>query len=291
MAWKTELNGYVKFLRGTPAAWADLATKDTDTLYFISENNAERGKLYLGPKLISDGSITQITSLSDLQDVLISAGLPTNAILVFNSTTQQWEAKPLQYVLSAIVTPMIGATENADGVSGLVPTPLQGQQNLYLQGNGTWSDPTVDVKSELTRLKGSDTNSTIRQIAADEVAQVVANAPSSFDTLKEIADWIADHDETIDIVEVTTDVTALNNAVFGPDGNSGLVVDVQTLEDIINGTQTEQGLVTIVNNLRSNYTTLNSNVSILTGRVDDLEDSVEDIDDRLKWQDLVYEQD
>lgn len=185
---------------------------------------------------------------------------------------------------------MIGATEDADGVSGLVPTPLQGQQNLYLQGNGTWSDPTIDVKSELTRLKGSDTNSTIRQVAADEVAKVINNAPESFDTLKEIADWIADHDETIDIVDVTTDVTALNNAVFGPDGNSGLVVDVQTLEDIINGTQTEQGLVTIVNNLRSNYTTLNSNVSVLTGRVDDLEDSVEDIDDRLKWQDLVYDE-
>lgn len=88
MAWKTELNGYVKFLRGTPAAWQDLATKDTDTLYFISENNADRGKLYLGPKLISDGSITQISTLNDLQDVLIEAGLPTNAILVFNSTTQ-----------------------------------------------------------------------------------------------------------------------------------------------------------------------------------------------------------
>lgn len=185
---------------------------------------------------------------------------------------------------------MVGATSSSDGISGLVPTPLQGQQNLYLQGDGTWSDPTTDVKADLTRLKGSDTNSTIRQIAADEVAQVVANAPSSFDTLKEIADWIADHDETIDIVEVTTDVTALNNAVFGPDGNSGLVVDVQTLEDIVNGTQSTQGLVSKVNNLQSNYTTLNSNVSVLTGRVDDLEDTVDDIDDRLKWQDLVYEQ-
>jgi hypothetical protein len=88
LAWTTQSGNYVKFLRGTPAAWADLATKDTDTLYFISENNAERGRLYLGPKLISDGLITQIHNLSDLEDVLISAGLPSNAILVFNSSTQ-----------------------------------------------------------------------------------------------------------------------------------------------------------------------------------------------------------
>jgi hypothetical protein len=95
LAWKTELNGYVKFLRGTPAAWADLATKDTDTLYFISETNADRGKLYLGPKLISDGSITQINNLGDLKDVLIQAGIPTDSILVFNAETQKWEAKPI----------------------------------------------------------------------------------------------------------------------------------------------------------------------------------------------------
>lgn len=186
---------------------------------------------------------------------------------------------------------MVGATATEDGISGLVPTPLSGQQNLYLQGNGTWSDPTTDVKSDLSRLKGSDTNSTIRQIAADEVAKVVNNAPESFDTLQEIASWIADHDDAIDIVQVTTDVTALNNAVFGPDGNSGLVVDVQTLEDIVYGTEQQQGLVPIVNNLRANYTTLNSNVTVLTGRVDDLEDNVEAIDNKLKWQDLVYEQD
>ena len=184
---------------------------------------------------------------------------------------------------------MVGATAEEDGISGLVPTPFKGQQDLYLQGDGTWSDPAADVRADLTRLKGSDTSSTIRQIAADEVAKVVNNAPESFDTLKEIAEWITEHDKTIDIVEVTTDVTALNNAVFGPDGNGGLVVDVQNIEDILNGTPRKEGLIPIVNNLRSNYNTLNSNVETLTGRVDTLETTVDDIDDRLKWQDLIYD--
>ena len=91
MAWRTELNGYVKFLRGTPAAWEALATKDSDTLYFISEEGASKGKLYLGSKLISGGdTITSATTLGDLQDVLISAGITNNSILVYNSSTSKW---------------------------------------------------------------------------------------------------------------------------------------------------------------------------------------------------------
>ena len=59
MAWTTELKGYVKFLRGTPAAYA-ASDKDADTLYFVSDGpSATKGKLYLGTKLISGGDDTQ----------------------------------------------------------------------------------------------------------------------------------------------------------------------------------------------------------------------------------------
>jgi hypothetical protein len=46
---------YVKFMRGTPAAFNNLTTKSSDTLYFISEPNADSGILYLGAKKIGDG--------------------------------------------------------------------------------------------------------------------------------------------------------------------------------------------------------------------------------------------
>jgi uncharacterized protein (DUF927 family) len=55
---------YVKFVRGTPTGFANLATKNNDTLYFISETNSNTGKLYLGSKLIS-GS-TDISSIGDI---------------------------------------------------------------------------------------------------------------------------------------------------------------------------------------------------------------------------------
>lgn len=56
------LGNFVKFVRGTPTAYNNLQQKNPDTLYFITENNASSGKLYLGNKLIG-GSITGATSL------------------------------------------------------------------------------------------------------------------------------------------------------------------------------------------------------------------------------------
>ena len=58
------LANYVKFMRGTPEAYARLTKKDTDTLYFISEADASDGLLYLGSKLISgDGDILSNSSI------------------------------------------------------------------------------------------------------------------------------------------------------------------------------------------------------------------------------------
>jgi hypothetical protein len=65
------LANYVKFLRGTPTAYNNLAVKDIDTLYFISEEDAITGQLYLGSVLIA-GSLNEsdlVGYLSKLQDV------------------------------------------------------------------------------------------------------------------------------------------------------------------------------------------------------------------------------
>lgn len=35
--------------------------------------------------------------------------------------------------------PFTGATSTTDGVQGLVPAPLAGQQGLFLRGDGTWA--------------------------------------------------------------------------------------------------------------------------------------------------------
>ena len=62
---------FVKFSRGLTSAFERLAIKDPNTLYLIYDSeNATRGSLYLGNKLISSVSGSAIaTSLGELSDV------------------------------------------------------------------------------------------------------------------------------------------------------------------------------------------------------------------------------
>lgn len=58
-------------------------------------------------------------------------------------------------------------------------------------------------------LRGDDIDKSARVIASEEVAKIVAGADSSFDTLKEIADWI--HDHPGDATEINKEILNLKN--------------------------------------------------------------------------------
>lgn len=60
------------------------------------------------------------------------------------------------------------------------------------------------LQTALDTLIADDTNKSARAISAEEVAKIVAGADESFDTLKEIADWISTH---------KSDATAMNSAI------------------------------------------------------------------------------
>ena len=75
---------YVKFLRGTVTAYNNLANKDKDTLYFVTENkDSATGKLYLGSVELS-GSINEsgiVDYLSELKDVDTAGAVQNNILL------------------------------------------------------------------------------------------------------------------------------------------------------------------------------------------------------------------
>ena len=133
----SELPPYVIFVRGTPEAYEQLPEKHPDTLYFVSEIEDDEGGLYLGDKIIAS-SVSKKTKLSDLSDVLISAEVTLDSLLVYENG--QWVNKDLNEILSLIVSDFIGATERNPGRHGLVPAPSAGAQNKFLKGNATWSD-------------------------------------------------------------------------------------------------------------------------------------------------------
>lgn len=66
------------------------------------------------------------------------------------------------------------------------------------------------VKADVTKLVGADkgedgrANKTVREIASEEVAKIVNGADASFDTLKEVSDWISTHG---------TDAAAMNTQI------------------------------------------------------------------------------
>lgn len=134
---------YVKFLRGTPTAYANLAIKDDDTLYFIYEQDKSNGVLYLGSKQIAGSADSgtpsnPILSLDELSDVIISELGEKPSLLVYDKNSQAWVNKNLDELI------FVGATENSSGQSGLVPAPGANEGSLFLRGDGTWAIPSVN---------------------------------------------------------------------------------------------------------------------------------------------------
>ena len=138
---------YVKFMRGSISSWETLKTTperiSDDTLYFIYENaqTSTNGKLYLGQKLISGaGGLSENININDIGDININGEqLADKQILVYDDTTQKWENKTLSTIINTAIGTMVGASDNQDGISGLVPVPRAGDQNKFLKGDGTWT--------------------------------------------------------------------------------------------------------------------------------------------------------
>lgn len=150
----TNNNHYVKFMRGSIAAWENLLRTpeqiSDDTLYFIysKAENTKEGKLYLGQKLISGSGSTATgdINLSELQDVVISGTpLTKTQILIYNTQTSQWENAALDEIIRTNVGVMVGATALRDGSEGLVPAPRAGDQGKFLRADGTWAEPSSSL--------------------------------------------------------------------------------------------------------------------------------------------------
>ena len=58
---------------------------------------------------------------------------------------------------------------------------------------------------KLPNVIGTDTGKSARAISAEEVAKVVAGAPTSYDTLKEIAAWITN--DTTGAAKMANDIS------------------------------------------------------------------------------------
>jgi hypothetical protein len=183
------MTNYVKFLRGTPSAFATLETKDKNTLYFISAVGATVGKLYLGDILVA-GNVTPegdsiVDSLGELIDVNL-AGLKTGQVLSYNGA--EWVPMTLPEAVSASV--MIGATATTAGSAGLVPAPQAGDQNKFLRGDGTWVEVATNNVNLDEYAKKTDVVTIINESAAElEIYDRIVELEKDNDEFEDSMSW------------------------------------------------------------------------------------------------------
>lgn len=102
-------------------------------------------------------------------------------------------------------------TNAVNGVVGGAPSAGDTLSKLYTLIQG--------LKETLDTLTAESGEGSINTLIAAAIAAVVANAPADFDTLKEMADWIASHEN---------DATAMNSKL---QSLSNTVTTIQTKQD------------------------------------------------------------
>lgn len=127
-----------------------------------------------------------------------------------------------------------------DALSGKVGTVPEDKTVVQMiseaQTAATYDDTALrnrvtTVEGKVTTLVGSDTGKSARTIASEEVAKIVAGADTSYDTLKEIADWISSH--KTDATAMNSAITALESIVDGIGGEGEKATVVEYVTDAI----------------------------------------------------------
>lgn len=147
---------FVKFLRGSQAAYNRLSNPDINTLYFIYDENSTdarpSGKLYLGRYLINDSEASSI-ALGDLSDIDIGT-LTGTEILRYNIDLQKWQPVLAQDLLAELeietsaavvnsgITKQAGETD-ADALARAVSIKKEGDLAIvdgavYVYDDGGW---------------------------------------------------------------------------------------------------------------------------------------------------------
>lgn len=186
-------------------AAADAAQADVDTLDGKVGTVAE-GKTVVG--LISDAQTQADKGVADAATAQAAADAAQAEVdsLEAKVGTVPEDKTVVEMIADAQATATYDDTALSNRVSAIEGDYLKTADKTELQGN-------IDtVSGKVTTLIGSvegDDGKSARTIASEEVAKIVAGADASYDTLKEISDWISSHKD---------DASAMNSAILALEG-------------------------------------------------------------------------
>lgn len=178
MATLQNTNAYVKFVRGTRTAWETLKAQGQiydDTLYFIYETaGSSTGVLYLGTKQIggTDGEQPVPIHLDDLDDVLLSANIEPNNLLIFNG--EQWVNGTIEDILKFDSNVFELDASNSLTLFGFTAAKVGTIPQKSNEGKISWVEPgNISEITELqNQLKEVYNKDEVNNLITSEIAKV-----------------------------------------------------------------------------------------------------------------------
>ena len=255
---ETTLNSSIKAVDDKVEALGGLAKKDKVAETDLADALAEK----INAKADASSVYTQSEINTKVSGLETSIGANTDAITAINDDTNGILAKAKEYadgkvyddtkVKADIATNATNIATNTSAIAAInnETTGILAKAKEYTDSK-IYDDTTIkaDIKANtdaITKLNGTGEGS-VSKTVADEIAKVVADAPADFDTLKEIADWIAN--DTTGAAKMANDISA----VVGTDkGENGTPKSMRTVAEevanakvgaIPNASQTIVGLI------------------------------------------------
>lgn len=228
---ETSLTGKITAVDDKVEALGKLSAKDEVAETDLAKALANK----INAKADASSVYTQTEINTKVSGLETSIGANTDAITAINDDTNGILAKAKEYadgkvyddtkVKADIATNTTNITTNAGGIAenktaiaaiNNETTGILAQAKKYADDQDTVVKAGVDKNTAaITKLNGTGEGS-VSKTVADEIAKVVADAPANFDTLKEIADWIAN--DTTGSAKMANDIAAIVGTDKGEDG-------------------------------------------------------------------------
>lgn len=278
------INNYITILQGdqeTPGSLANLAATVEAALL---GNEVQYTTLEEAANAIRalQGRVTSVeTDLSSLSTSVNSLS-GTVASHTTSLATLTGDASTPGSVAAQVAAEATARTNADTALSGRLDSAETNITSLTRRvGN---AEDAIDVLNGDAQTTGS-----VAKQVNDAIAEVVANAPDDFDTLREISDWISNHADSAatmnsNITSLQTDVGALQQSVNGLNGDlEALEARVETAEDDIDALESDVNTLTgdvntpdsVAYQIHQATSTLDADLTALTRRVGTAEGAIE----------------
>jgi hypothetical protein len=144
---------YVKFFKGTTDAFKVLGTKDSNALYFITNEDGSEGRLYLGAVPIVCDSVKKdelVTKLTDLNDISLPTPLEDEHLLTYDTANEKWTASHIEDLLVSILNTKVLTLDTNNNLTlvGFAEAEAGSSPVIGTNGQLTW------VKPDTTTVEG-----------------------------------------------------------------------------------------------------------------------------------------